>query len=483
MTAMGRLRMVTSTCLGVALLVSAPASLLANGRFPATVNSRFQPTNQDLILVPATFGLLKSDDGGASFQWICEDTVGYGGTYDPDYAITSDGKIYATTFNGLRFSADGGCSFEPTQFFGDPEGGNNPILLDGHWVGEIEIGSDGKIWAATSTGGASNDVYVSTDGVTFHSANNWDEIVWWKSLRVAPSSPDTVYVSGYKIEVPDVSPSQAVLRKTTDGGVSWTELGVDSFSFGAQPNLLIEAVSPTDPDVLYVRVLGAREPQGDDIYRSSDGGVSWTKVLEMAGTISSFIVRSDDRVLAATNIPCIEDFELDADASLPDKGCVRVSPTGAENTWVTPAVEPKVGCFGEDAANRLFACAHNWDPDNFAFGYSEDNGDSWTKLMRFSEITGPFDCPAETIQHSCEQLQWPSLCVMLGICEPPTGADAGMNVGPDAGGSDDGGGTGSCLGCQASGRGSLSSLLLLGAFAWAFRSSRRDRQSPSHPNA
>jgi hypothetical protein len=84
----------------------------ANGRFPATVNVHVRADDQDFILVPATFGLLLSKNGGQSFQWVCEEAIGYGGTYDPDYAVAADGRIFATTFAGLRVSTDSGCTFE-----------------------------------------------------------------------------------------------------------------------------------------------------------------------------------------------------------------------------------------------------------------------------------------------------------------------------------------------------------------------------------
>jgi hypothetical protein len=88
-----------------------PTEAHANGRFPATVNIQFQTGKADFLLLPATFGLLLSRDGGESFRWVCEEAIGYGGTYDPDYAVRQNGDIYATTFAGLRVSRDGGCSF------------------------------------------------------------------------------------------------------------------------------------------------------------------------------------------------------------------------------------------------------------------------------------------------------------------------------------------------------------------------------------
>mgnify|MGYP003650930710 CR=1 FL=1 len=455
-----------SAPLGLALSLGLLASVgivntaEANGRFPATTNIRFDPGNDQQILLPTTFGLLISSDGGSSFHWVCEDTIGYGGTYDPDYAVTADGRIYATTFEGLRVSGDGACTFEDTEFYNDlTGGGGDPILVENEWVGEIEVASDGKIWATTSTGGAPNDIYVSLDGQRFDSANNLHPVAWWKTLRVSESSPDTVYVSGFLIGKNGMSPS-ALLYRTVDGGANWTDLGVADFTFGNQPNLFVEGVSSTNPDIVYARVLGARAPQGDDIYRSTDGGVSWTKVLEMGGVITGFTVLANETVIAGTETPCTEDLNAPlADGGLPNKGCVYTSATGAEGTWTRAEQEPKLGCVGERSSdNSLLACGGNFAPDNFALGTSSDNGQTWTPLIRFDDIVGPLECGSETVQFTCAEEQWPAQCTTLGICEAgdagPNAADGGGNVGPDAG-DGDGDDDDSCLGCQQGNKGGL----------------------------
>src|SRR5262249_38658504 len=83
----------------------------ANGRAPVTNGIWFHPTDPHALYVRSTFGLLISHDDGCTFDWICEDNIGYGGVFDPKYAIGGDGAIFAATEHGLRVSRDGGCSF------------------------------------------------------------------------------------------------------------------------------------------------------------------------------------------------------------------------------------------------------------------------------------------------------------------------------------------------------------------------------------
>jgi len=96
------------------------------------------------------------------------------------------------------------------------------------------------------------------------------------AIAVAPSDPNIVYVgSGEGLYRPDLSVGDGIYR-SADGGRTWTHLGLT----GAQqiPEL---AVDPRNPDRLFAAVLG--HPYGPSpergIYRSLDGGRSWQRVL------------------------------------------------------------------------------------------------------------------------------------------------------------------------------------------------------------
>jgi hypothetical protein len=418
----------------------------ANGRLPATVNVDSYKSN--FVLLPSTFGLLVSSSGGDSFEWICENNVGYGGTYDPDYSIAADGSLWATTFEGLRVSRDSGCSWETA-------GGN----LEGHFFQDVEIGGDGRIWAGSATGGEdTNDIFVSSnDGLTFTSAGLTGP-GWWRSIRVAPSDPDRIYAAGFLPPQSDgeggMTPAEALLRVSTDGGANWTVLDASAtnFTFGSQPNLFVEAVHPTNPDIVFARVLNAREPIGDDIYRSDNGGQTWTNVLSMRDFIGAFLVRSDGQtVIAGTIGNCIGDPEE------LDKGCVRISTDGGL-TFNAPTTEPKMACIHE-SGDELLACGANWEPDNFALGRSTDGGQTWEKVFRFAELSGPVSCPETSPQFECAAFDWPSLCIQLGICN--AGDEPIVDPPEEPKG---------CLGCSSAG----TTLGLVFLLPWAWRR-RRDR--------
>src|SRR5687768_10407944 len=89
----------------IAAAVASPA--FANGRMPATSTVHFRPGSTSDIYIGATWGLIFTSDGGATWRWVCEQAVGYGGEYDPDYVVTAGGALWATTLDGLRTTSDG----------------------------------------------------------------------------------------------------------------------------------------------------------------------------------------------------------------------------------------------------------------------------------------------------------------------------------------------------------------------------------------
>lgn len=96
------------------------------------------------------------------------------------------------------------------------------------------------------------------------------------AIAVAPSDPSILYVaSGEGLARPDLSIGDGIY-KSTDAGRTWTHLGLRD---GQQIPALV--VDPRDPDRLFAAVLG--HPYGPNsergVFRSTDGGRTWSKVL------------------------------------------------------------------------------------------------------------------------------------------------------------------------------------------------------------
>ncbi|MGH8318502.1 MAG: WD40/YVTN/BNR-like repeat-containing protein [Steroidobacteraceae bacterium] len=96
------------------------------------------------------------------------------------------------------------------------------------------------------------------------------------ALAVAPSAPDTIYVGTGQVSVRyDIGSGHGVF-KSTDGGKTWEPLGL-----AATRAIGRIWVDPRNPDVVVVGALGHLFGPNSErgIYRSSDGGKTWVHAL------------------------------------------------------------------------------------------------------------------------------------------------------------------------------------------------------------
>ena len=119
------------------------------------------------------------------------------------------------------------------------------------------------------------------------------------AIDVAPSDPNVVYVGTGESPIRgNVSPGDGMYR-STDAGKTWVPSGLrDAGQIGAI------RVHPTNPDLVYVAVLGhAFGPNPErGVFRSKDGGRTWDKILfrsDSAGAIDLAMDPVNPRILFA----------------------------------------------------------------------------------------------------------------------------------------------------------------------------------------
>jgi len=156
---------------------------------------------------------------------------------------------------------------------------------DLHWrmIGPFR---GGRTRAAAGVPGQPNVFYIGqVNGGVWKSddyGRTWNPIFDHEStqsigaIAVSPSDPNLIYVSsGEGLHRPDLSVGNGIY-KSTDAGKSWTHLGLRD---GQQIPAL--AIDPRDPNRVFAAVLG--HPYGPSaergIYRSTDGGQNWQRVI------------------------------------------------------------------------------------------------------------------------------------------------------------------------------------------------------------
>lgn len=208
-----------------------------------------------LTMLAANFGdgLLRSTDGGASWTIVLS---GYGidgesFTFDPNHPDTlfagnfADAAVFRSTNRGAGWTLQGhaGIGTDLCALAVRPDSGN--ILYAGTGNGTISKSTDfGQHWHLVKSGGS-------------------QEI---PRIVINPSNPQIAYGAAYA-----GADSARGVWKTTDGGEHWFLAGLQFISQWAID------LDPRHPDTVYT---GTFSLYSSTIYRSVDGGTSWSPLSE-----------------------------------------------------------------------------------------------------------------------------------------------------------------------------------------------------------
>ena len=219
-------------------------------------------------------------------------------------------------------------------------------------------------------------------------------------VAVAPSDPNIVYVaSGEGIQRPDLSVGNGIYR-SNDAGKTWTHLGLDA---GQQMGGL--SIDPHDPNRVFVAVLG--HPYGPNpergVYRSTDGGKNWEKVLykdENTGAVQVTIDPVNPQIVYADLWAGRQGPWENGAWNGPNSGLFKSNDGGT--TWhqltqglPTPAQGlSRIGfCIAPSDPSRLYATVEAGA--NGGIYRSDDAGESWKKLNSDERFWGRGDDFAE----------------------------------------------------------------------------------------
>ena len=256
---------------------------------PALMSGRINdlelhPSNPRILYAgTAGGGVWKSNNGGATFNPIFDDHIQSIGavTLDPN---DPDNTIYVGTGetwtrnsvsvgDGLYKSVDGGINWDKIGFENSERIAN--VIVNPNNSDEIFVGVLGGLWSDSDERG----VYKSEDG-----GKTWTQILYdgpstgCADLAMDPTNPNILYASMWEFRRTGWSfnsgGEKSALYKSVDGGKTWNKIH-NGFPEGKLGRLAI-AIAPSSPNILYT-VIEAEKQEQKGLYKSLDGGDSWTQ--------------------------------------------------------------------------------------------------------------------------------------------------------------------------------------------------------------
>ncbi len=204
------------------------------------------------------------------------------------------------------------------------------------------------------------------------------------SIALAPSDPNVIYVGGGEKTLRGNFSHGDGIWKSVDGGETWKFSGLEDSR--QVPRIRIH---PKNPDVVFAAVLGhASGPnQQRGVFRSTDGGENWKRVLfanDEAGAVDLIMDPNNPRVLYASTWRVKRNhFTLESGG----EGSGLWKSTDGGDTWNDISrskglpQDSTLGIIGVTVSpvdsNRLWAMVEASDGGLFR---SDDAGKSWTKI-------------------------------------------------------------------------------------------------------
>ncbi len=341
----------------LALLVVLALPALAHNGLPELQNVNVRSGNENDLLVGATFGALISRDKGQTWHWICPEAMDMGAWRPERYHWLSGGEIIAATGSGVIRSRDGGCSWTTHPFFKDT------------WATSLAVhpANERLVHVATGKYSNANGIYRSEDrGETWVASLAPIPDTRYTAIRIAPSDPRRLYVSGQ-------DSAGLFLSRSDDGGQTWTQLPLVLPQVTSPYDFVIQVVSEASPDILWATVSGYGASY---LLKSTDGGATLAPVFEAP-----------------------LDIFIGAEASADGRTVWAATPTnlyrGREGEAFSALLLPDGNACARRAGDLLYGCGSPW-VHQWGLARSRDEGTTWEPLLSFKAIQGAQVCPAST---------------------------------------------------------------------------------------
>ena len=260
----------------------------------------------------------------------------------------------------------------------------------------------GRSLAASGVKGRPTDAYFGAVGgglwKTTDSGATWTPVTDGQirsasvgAVAVSESNPDIVYIGmGESCIRGNIMPGDG-MYKSRDAGKTWTHAG---FGGGTVDAISKIRVHPTNPDIVYAAVFGkyGRPSAERGVFKSTDGGATWRKVLYRDDKTGAADLALDphnpDVIFAAMWEAYRVEYQMSSGG--PGSGLFKSTDAGetwteiTRNTGLPSGVVGRIGVAVSGAdSNRVYALVENAAGGLFS---SDDAGATWTLINDSRDI-------------------------------------------------------------------------------------------------
>tara|TARA_A100000171_G_scaffold52746_1_gene72763 strand:+ start:8740 stop:11898 length:3159 start_codon:yes stop_codon:yes gene_type:complete len=331
------------------------------------------PGKPNLYYMGATGGgVWRTENGGDTWANISD---GYfGGSIGAVAVSESDNKVIyvgqgeqtvrgnvSSGFEGMWKSTDAGKTWQ------------NVGLKDGMHVGRIKIHPENAdiVWVAVMgdlfKSSETRGVYKTTDG-----GKNWKRVLFTNKdagavdISLDPNNPDFMMASTWRVRRTPYSLTSggegSAIFKSTDGGETWTNI-IENQGMPKGPiGISGVAISPVDPSRVYAMI----EANDGGVYRSDDAGETWRKVNSDRGLRQRawyytriYADTKDVDKLYVLNVA----YHTSTDGGRTFRG--RNAPHGDHHDlWIAPEDNQRLAIADDGGAQVSFNGGNDWSTDN-----------------------------------------------------------------------------------------------------------------------